>query len=1065
VTIDPQQARTDAARHARLAAGAPPSLAEKLRTARISGERRPVTVLFVDVVNSTTLAEAMDPEDWAGIMNQAFEVMSRAVYRYEGTIAQLMGDGMLAFFGAPIAHEDDPERAVRSALELLDGVRDFAGQLRDEYNIEFAVRAGINSGLVMLGNLGSDLRYEHTGVGDTMNVAARMQAAAEPQTVAVTEATRRLSAHAFEWADLGELTVKGRSEPIRAHRPLRLAAVASRLRGLAGLESELVGRDAELARLRDLAATVRAGRGRVALILGDAGIGKSRLLAELRRSTDGDGEALPWIEGRCLSYGRSLPYHLLVSLVRSAFDTAEMASSDQLAQVMHERLPQLVGDGWQDVELYLRHMAGLSLEPADAARLAEASPSLIEERYIYAVTRTVRSLATRRPIALVCDDVHWADEASVNVLAQVLALAHGLPMLHLAAGRPERGTPGWRLITITRDLFADALTEVELAPLAESDSRQLVANLLEVESLPPASRDRILAKAEGNPYFVEEIIRSLVDRGAIERRDDRWVGTDAAADLELPESLHGLLLARIDALPEAIRRLVRLASVIGRRLPISLVREVAGAAGDAIDVDEGLGRLEAAGMLRLMSVEPELEYEFRHALTQDAAYESLLRQERRLLHRAVGDVLESRSELGGERAAVLAMHFEQAGDVERAVRYLLAAGDHALERSALPDARAFYDRAGRLVPDDDLRSRVLVGIGKAQSGWIFLPAGTEVEAIEALIPVAAEFGDPRLLSDVHYWHAYLRRVLGETYETSEPLRRSLDRSIQLDTDLAESDRRGRPLALLGEMYVYSGEARKGIPLLEEALPIIEGRGDAVSATWTLGALGIGYSRLGDAARTEEMKRRIAGVISAGDGLSRIEAKMFASWMTTTLGDLPEALRLARECATEADAAGAMACAVASNYLAGEVQLEMGRPADAKPFLERSASLARTLSYRTWDLLTLGGIASVQARLGDLDAARPGWDAALRGAQETGDRFTEAIIVRERAASLAARNELEPAIGDYRRALAAFEALESIPYQARVLDELGAVLERLGRHDEAAETRRRETALLDETARI
>jgi class 3 adenylate cyclase len=172
VAVDPQQARADAARHAQLAAEAPKSLAEKLRTARISGERRPVTVLFVDVVNSTTLAEAMDPEDWAGIMNQAFEVMSQAVYRYEGTIAQLVGDAMLAFFGAPIAHENDPERAIRSALDLLNDMRDFAEQLRDEYGIEFAVRAGINSGLVMLGKLGSDLRYEYTGVGDTMNVAA-----------------------------------------------------------------------------------------------------------------------------------------------------------------------------------------------------------------------------------------------------------------------------------------------------------------------------------------------------------------------------------------------------------------------------------------------------------------------------------------------------------------------------------------------------------------------------------------------------------------------------------------------------------------------------------------------------------------------------------------------------------------------------------------------------------------------------------------------------------------------------------------------------------------------------
>src|SRR5688500_13018441 len=288
-------AATDQATHSRLTAAAPAPLVEKMRAAKLTGERKPVTALFADVVGSTALAERMDPEDWTAVINEAFDLMSKAVFRYEGTIAQLQGDAMLAFFGAPVAHEDDPDRAILAALDMVVATDEFARQLKATQGIDFRIRAGINTGPVVVGNVGSDLRYEYTALGDAMNVAARMQTAADPGTVHVTADTRRLVGDDFDFDDLGGIEVKGKAEPVHAFRVRSRKAAPARRRRLAavGLDSPRVGRDGPLQQRTSLVDTVReGGRGRVAVVVGEPGIGKSRLLAELRRHVVGaDGGA------------------------------------------------------------------------------------------------------------------------------------------------------------------------------------------------------------------------------------------------------------------------------------------------------------------------------------------------------------------------------------------------------------------------------------------------------------------------------------------------------------------------------------------------------------------------------------------------------------------------------------------------------------------------------------------------------------------------------------------------------------------------------------------------------
>ena len=571
----------DAAAHSRVAAAAPAPLSTKMRTARLTGERKPVTALFADVVGSTSLAEQMDPEDWTAMINEAFDLMSRAVFRYEGTIAQLQGDAMLAFFGAPVAHEDDPERAIFAALDMLDATAEFASQLKATHGIDFRIRAGINSGPVMVGNVGSDLRYEYTALGDAVNVAARMQTAAQPGTVLVTEMTRRLTGDTFELEDLGEIDVKGKAEPIHVYRVLGRKAAPGRHRGLAsvGLDSPMVGRDEPLARLTALLDVVDAGRGRMAFVIGEPGIGKSRLLAELKGAALSRSSPVRWVEGRCLSYGRNLPYHLVIDLIRSILGVSFAAPEEVARAALDRELQASLGaDAAEaaDTGTYLAHLLGLPLRSDEIIKTD--APDALQQRYIAAIHRLLRGLSAGETVVLVCEDLHWADSASIDVVRNLMPLATQLPILFVAAMRAETDTPGWALMSQARDLFGDALTDIRLEALDEAQSRILVANLLEIESLPERVRDLILQRAEGNPFFVEEVVRMLIERGVIVAEGNRWVATEGVSSVEIPESLHGLLLARIDQLPESAKRSLRIAAVIGRQFPVRVLERVVGVA-------------------------------------------------------------------------------------------------------------------------------------------------------------------------------------------------------------------------------------------------------------------------------------------------------------------------------------------------------------------------------------------------------------------------------------------------------------------------------------------------------
>jgi class 3 adenylate cyclase len=570
----------DDARLTRLAAATPAPLARKVRAAAdLVGERRVVTILFADVVGSTALAEQVDAETWMAIMNGAFDRITPAIYRFEGTIAQLVGDGLWAFFGAPVAHEDDPVRAVRAALELVDAASEYAAQVHVDHGIDFAMRACLHTGPVVVSSVGDDLRYEHEAVGGAVNLAARLKFAAQPMTVLVTEDTRRFVAPLFDARDLGLIEVKDRAEPVRVFEVLGAKGKPGQIRGLAGLQSPMVGRDAEMTALLQLCEAVRAGLGRAALVVGEPGLGKTRLITEWKRALEAQygstGSPFPhWAEGHCLSHGQGLAYHLLIDLLRSLIGVPDAAEELEAHSALLALTDDLFGEEAMDVYPYLGHLLMLKLEREALERVYPLDPQALQTQYLEALQTLLKAMTRQRSLLLILEDLHWADPSSTELFIKLLPLVSTVPMLLCMVTRPERDAPGWRLVTAAREVMGGSLTEVTLQALSEKDSRQLVANLLEIEALPEEVRILILQKAEGNPFFVEEVIRMLIDRGAIVRQNGGWVAGAEIETVEIPDNLQGLLMARIDRLPEAAKHTLRVASVIGRQFPVRVLEYI-----------------------------------------------------------------------------------------------------------------------------------------------------------------------------------------------------------------------------------------------------------------------------------------------------------------------------------------------------------------------------------------------------------------------------------------------------------------------------------------------------------
>ena len=704
-------------RLAALQQAAPADLKEKIRSssAQVEGERKPVTILFTDIVGSTALAEKLDPEEWKEIVSEAHRRVSQAVYQYEGTIAQLLGDGVLAFFGAPVTHEDDPIRAVRAALDIQEAIGKYAGELKGCVD-DFQMRVGLNTGTVVVGSVGSDLHMEYLAIGDAVNLAARLQSAAWPGKVLISDSTARHVKTTFELQDLGEVSLKGKAEPVITYEVIQAKAVPESTRGFEELYSPLVGRACELGGLREVLESLLKGHGQIASVIGEAGIGKSRLAEEAHREFTGRPIAPHWIEGRALSYGQALSFWSITQLIYSDLGLSDGDPEVRMRAALKRRLKELFAEKDSELLPYLAKLLGVNLENGQAEKVRALDGETLKRQTLLCICRYFQRMAEVQPTVAVFEDLHWADPSSLEALQELLAVTDRAPLMLLLLFRLEREHGSWQIKVRAETDYSHRYTEIQLKPLSPNEQLRLVDNLLAIADLPEQVRGVILEHSEGNPFYLEEIVRSLIDQGAIRRAGDRWRATRELTDICIPETLEGVLLARIDRLQEDVRRTLQLASVIGRSFLYRLLEAIAQAEQQ---LDRHLAQLQRADLVREKAILPELEYMFKHSLTQEAAYNSLLLERRREFHRRVGEALE---ELFADRKeqylGLLAHHFEAAGEHGKAVEYLVQAGDRARLTDEHSEAIGFYQRAAELLEgmqDEQRLAQVWLKLGLIHS--------------------------------------------------------------------------------------------------------------------------------------------------------------------------------------------------------------------------------------------------------------------------------------------------------------------------------------------------------------
>jgi predicted ATPase/class 3 adenylate cyclase len=744
----------------------PKELLARLEAARSSrkleGERRIVTLLFCDVQGSTAMASTLDPEDWADIMNGAFEYLIKPIYRYEGTVARLMGDAILAFFGAPIAHEDDAYRAVRAGLDIVAGLQHYRAQVKQARGLDFDVRVGLNTGPVVVGEIGSDLRVEYTAMGDAINLAARMEQTAQPGVVQLTENTYQLIAPWFEVEALGSVEVKGYAAPVKSFRALALKARPDRSRGAT---APLIGRDNELSILRHALADTQQGRGRIVSLIGEAGLGKTRLIGELRAAWE--AAAVPngyWYDERTAAYAAAQPYGQIRQHLYSMCGIAESDAPPVMRDKLAHMLERYIALDRRPRALQV-YAAVLGLEEGAGHGGPPLAGDAFKRELFDVMLQLQHTLLADRPTVLVFDDVHWIDAASMELIAYLFRLTDELPLLIVCAFRPEREAPVWRLKQIAETDYSHRYSELMLHPLSQEQSHTLVTSVIGNVEILAALRDQIVHKAEGNPFFLEEVALALKDHPAVE--------------IAVPNTLHALLMARLDRLDDEARRVLQVAAVVGRTFNRRVLKTVC---DPAIDLDRALNVLQRADVIRESARTPEQEFRFRYGLMQEVTYQSILLKQRRALHRQIGDALEALSaDRLEEHAALLAQHFDAGGD-PRAAHYCHVAGDVAARLYANTEALAHYTRALELTAEDrsvllEARAAVYFFLGYMQEGIADYKAALELLRQQG--NVAAECRVRARLALAHWGVGDRAEGLALAHEAEAQARALSDRSLAL----------------------------------------------------------------------------------------------------------------------------------------------------------------------------------------------------------------------------------------------------------------------------------------------
>jgi class 3 adenylate cyclase/tetratricopeptide (TPR) repeat protein len=663
-------------------------------------ERKHVTVLFSDLCGYTSLSEKLDPEEVKEITSQLFSHISDVIGKYEGVIEKFIGDAVVALFGAQVAHEDDPVRAIRAAREI-HGLIDAKGPgLEKRIGQPLAMHTGINTGLVVTGRV--DLEKGIHGVaGDAINLASRLQELANPGEILVGYETYQQAERFFDFEQLTPAKLKGKAESVQVFKVLTAKEQPIRMHRISGLRAELIGRKVEMAMLREALDRLRKGRGTVFTISGDAGTGKSRLIEEFKRTLD--LKKIQWREGHAYPYTQNIPYSPLINLLSRAFKIEEGDPPQTVKRKVEVGIELLIGKE-ENVIPFIGSLYSLKYP-----EIEEVAPDFWRLRLTEATRKILAGLIRRGPTIICIEDLHWADPSSVDLLRTLLTDLTYACVFLCAYRPPFRLFSDYEIRSLKQDY-----REMELRDLSPSETQDMIESLLKTSNIPAELKSFVSERAEGNPFYLEELINSLVESGSLTPHDRGWTLTKPMDDLSIPSTIQGVISARIDRLENKVKRILQEASVIGRAFLYELLKRIT---EFKEEVDTHITSLERLDLVRARSLYPNLEYIFKHALTQEVVYEGLLKKERREIHRSIGVVIEEvfRDRLS-EFYEALAFHFSHGESLHKAVYYFMKSGEKGLNKYALEEAHKSFREAYRLLstktarskPEDDLLIDVIL---------------------------------------------------------------------------------------------------------------------------------------------------------------------------------------------------------------------------------------------------------------------------------------------------------------------------------------------------------------------
>jgi class 3 adenylate cyclase/tetratricopeptide (TPR) repeat protein len=897
----------------------PAHLAEKIRTSRgtLEGERKQVTVLFADMTGSLELLADRDPEDARRMLDPVLRVMMDAVHRYEGTVNQVLGDGIMAIFGAPVAHENHAVRAAYAALRMHDEVHRLARDLRRAEGVDVQIRVGLNSGEVVVRTIGSDLHMDYSAVGQTTYLAAQMERLARPGSTLLTPETQRLGEGFLAVTPLGPVPIKGLAEPVDVYEltgpgPARYRLQAAAVRGL----SRFVGRDGEVARLREAFTRSRAGEGRMVALVGEPGVGKSRVIREFVEG--------PWVEGAIVLEGRPLAYRKTPSWFPVVDAFRRYCQIDRLdeAPIIREKITsKLLGLDRALGSALPALLALADLEPEDPAWRALDPPQ--RRRRIQEAVRNVLLLESRRqPVVFVVEDLQRIDEETQALLDNLVDRLPGARLLILVSYRPEYrhqwgSKPGY--------------AQIRIDPFSPATAHALLESLLGADPGLDGLKAVLVERTDGNPLFLEESVRALVETQALIGEPGARRLARSLETVQMPGSVQAVLAARIDRLTPAAKHVLQCASVIGKDVPFPVLAGIADLPDEGLQA--GLALLQAGELLYEASFFPEIEYTFKHALTHEVAYGSLLHETRRALHARIVDLIEHLyAGRLNEHVERLAYHALRGGLRERAVDYLRQAGVKAAARSAHREAVAFFEQALEILEADGPRGPALTA------------------AIDLVFELRASLAP-----------------LGEFTRTLDHLRRAAAHAEAL----GDRRRLGWVSAYITQSHYTLGEQAEAIRAAERALEAGRALGD--EGLQIVGHFGLGQANhvLGDhRAAQQHLRRAVAAMEGALSrerwGMAGLVSVASRIWLAASLadtGDFAEALARAREAVALAEAPEHPWSLAGAYMTLGFVHLGQGHPDEAGPVLDRGIAFAREMDLTAWLPMLLCARGTARARSG------------------------------------------------------------------------------------------------------